>query len=553
MTETQKTGTAVDTDSIVTANVGRDVLRVLRGYGIDTVFGIAGTHNLEFYRHLPELGFREVTTRHEQGAGFAAGGWSLQTGLPGVVITTSGPGLLNVLSSVATAYAESRPLVVLTPGPPRGEEFADIGSLHETKDSEAAAAAVAAWARRVSSGQEAVDAVHEAFGLFRTGRPRPVVIEIPLDVLEGPSDCAPEQLEPVAAPAPAEGDAELIAAAARLLESAESPVILAGGGSLSAAADVRALAERLGAPVLTTLNGRGVIPESHPLALGATLRMQAAAELADSADVLLVIGSKVGVAELWTGPLRPRGSVIRVDRIESQLTKNLPAAIGIRGDSRAVLPALLELIGTPEADLDARAARAAEARERIERESRAAHPEIVELCDDIAAAVPDDVILGGDSSQVCYYGTANHVPVQHPNSYLYMAAHATLGFGLPASIGAKLAAPRRPVVAVIGDGALMFSIQELVTARQENLDLVVVCVDNGGYQEIEENEGSRGIPPIGVRLTQPDWAQLAAACGWNGTDIADRRELTPALRSALDRGGLHFIHVPFALYHSKDG
>ncbi|WP_347351153.1 thiamine pyrophosphate-dependent enzyme [Intrasporangium sp.] len=534
-------------------NVGHDVLAVLRDYGVDTVFGIPGTHNLEFYRHLPDLGIHPVTTRHEQGAGYAADGWTRQTGLPGVVVTTSGPGLLNALSATACAYAESRPLVVLTPGPPLGQEFADIGALHETKDTRAAAEAVAQWARRVASGREAVQAVHDALELFRTGRPRPVVIEVPLDVLEGPSDCPPELLRARPAPLPTPGDAGLVQQAAEVLAAATRPVILAGGGSLGAAEAVRELAERLDAPVVTTLNGRGVVPESHALAVGAALRLKAVHELVNEADVLVVVGSKVGEAELWWGPLQPSGRVVRVDVLSSQLDRNIEAHVGIVGDSRAVVPQLLAALPerlAADAGKGAGGRRAADYRARVDSEGRAWNPAVVACSEAIASAVPADVILGADSSQICYYGTANFVPLERPGSYLYMATFATLGYGLPASIGAKLGAPDRSVVCVQGDGSLMFSVQELVTAVEQQLDLVVVCVDNGGYREIEENEGARGIDPIGVRLTQPDWAALADAFGGRGTSVASAEDLAPVLRHAIAAGGVQLVHVPLALFET---
>src|SRR5699024_7572784 len=147
------------------------VIETLNKYGVDTVFGIPGTHNLEFYRPLSELGIRPVTTRHEQGAGYGADGWSLQTGKPAVVITTSGPGLLNALSAAGTSYGESRPMIILSPGPELGNEFADIGTLHETKDQLAAAQAIVEWGVRVDTPEKAVQAVHDAFELFTTGRP----------------------------------------------------------------------------------------------------------------------------------------------------------------------------------------------------------------------------------------------------------------------------------------------------------------------------------------------------------------------------------------------
>lgn len=196
------------------------VIETLRNYGIDTVFGIPGTHNLELYRPLRALGIRAVTSRHEQGAGYAADGWSLQTGKPGVIVTTSGPGLLNALSAAGTAYCESRPMILISPGPARGKEFADVGTLHETKDQLSAASAIVEWGRRVQSADEAVQAVHDAFELFATTRPRPVYIEIPLDLLQEETDIAAEALaarefEPIPAP-----DAAAVAEAAALLASA---------------------------------------------------------------------------------------------------------------------------------------------------------------------------------------------------------------------------------------------------------------------------------------------------------------------------------------------
>lgn len=216
-------------------NVGLAVLRLVRAYGVDTIFGIPGTHNLEFYRHLGRLGIHPVTSRHEQGAGYAADGWAQRTGLPGVVITTSGPGLLNALSAAGTAYCESRPMLILAPGVARGAEFADIGSLHETKDQVTAASAIVEWARRVQTAEEAISAVHDAFILFRSSRPRPVYIEIPLDLLEGAANIAPPALLPRTHEADAPIDPDLLATVASALAGAERPAILAGSGAIPGA------------------------------------------------------------------------------------------------------------------------------------------------------------------------------------------------------------------------------------------------------------------------------------------------------------------------------
>ncbi|VXB88609.1 Acetohydroxy acid synthase [Microbacterium sp. 8M] len=518
---------------------GRAVLETIRNYGVSAVFGIPGTHNLEFYRPLADLGFRVVTNRHEQGSGYGADGWSQQTGLPGVVITTSGPGLQNAMSAVGTAFCESRPMIVLSPGVARGAEFADVGTLHETKDASAMVAAIAEWSRRVGSAAEAVAAVHDAFALFRSGRPRPVHIEVPLDVLESAADVPAADRAARPLPAPADGEDPLIAEAAAVLRTAQRPVIVAGGGATRASAELTALAERLGAPVLTTLNGKGAVDEHHPLSLGANLRLAAAREVAEDADVLLVVGSKLGEAELWAPRLAAKGGVVRVDISPAQLAKNLEPRIGIVGDAAAVLARIrTALPGDAAAPpvLDT-------ARERILQEIRDTAPSTVALAETIAAAIPEDAVVAGDSSQIVYLALANVLRRSRPHALLYTPTYATLGYGLPAAIGAKVALPDRPVVAVVGDGALMFAVNEIATAVEQRLDLTIVCVDNGGYAEIRQNELDRGMPPIGVDLVQPDWAALARAFGAHGVRVDDADDLVPALRAAISAGGVQLVHV----------
>src|SRR5690554_6789359 len=289
--------------SLVTRNAGWAIMSTLRAYGIDAVFGIPGTHSVEFYRHFGSLGIHAVTPRHEQGAGYGADGWSQLKSLPGVVITTSGPGLLNVMSAAGTAYAESRPMIILSPGIPTGRERMEVGSLHETKDPTGAMSAIVHSSTRVSSGREAVELIHDAFEMFSHGRPRPVHIEVPLDILEGPSDMTVEECQ-ARDHGPARGAAEAtIAAATFALRNADAPVILAGGGAVPAGKAVLALCELLQAPVVTSLHGKAVIPEGHQLSLGSNLRLETAREVCNQADVLLIIGSKVGEAELWETPL----------------------------------------------------------------------------------------------------------------------------------------------------------------------------------------------------------------------------------------------------------
>lgn len=534
-------------------NTGLAVMQTLRGYGIDAVFGIPGTHNLEFYRHLPRLGIRAVTARHEQGAGYAADAWAQRTGLPGVVITTSGPGLLNALSSVGTAYCESRPLIVLSPGAPSGMEGSSIGMLHETKDQLAAARAIADRAVRVASAEEAVEAVHEAFAVLRSGRPRPVYIEVPLDLLEEPADIAIESLSPREAPPAPQSDIADIEAAARFLAEAERPTILAGSGARSGREALQTIAELLGAPVVTSSNGKGVVAESHPLVIGAELRLKTAVDVLNEADALLVVGSKVAVGEFAAGELAPTGSVIRIDIDESQGCNNLAAERVLIGDSGEVLPSLLDALRALSPEGEASNGRAPwipvdEVRAACLAESDGYGPGVGAVAARITAALPEGAILTGDSSQICYSGIAGHFRAEGPAECINMITYATLGYGLPAAIGAKIADPDRPVVCVTGDGALMFSVQELQTAAEQHLDLTVICVDNGGYGEIEQNERDRGIDPIAVRLSQPDWPAVARAFRGRGFAVESAGELEERIAEAVEHPGVSLVHVPMGLF-----
>lgn len=537
MTQTPATGTAPR------RNAGYAIMATLRNYGIDTVFGIPGTHNLEFYRHLEELRIKPVTTRHEQGASYGADGWALTTGLPGVVVTTSGPGLLNSLSGAATAYAESRPMIILSPGRPRGQEFRDIGALHETKNPTGAVGSIVGVSRRVNSALEAVDMIHNAFVSFRHDRPRPVHIEVPLDVLEAEAEFTEADLaaRPLGSPQPAPVDD--VARAARILASAKRPLILAGGGSLPAHESVLELAEMLEAPVITSVNGKGAIPEKHRLSLGADLRLSAAHAFCREADALLIIGSKIGEAELWDGDIRPNGPVIRIDIERQQMLTNITPNLELPGNSAAVVPQLVAALKVETEGQPPRERRdLQEVFDALDEEGRSIAPELAQLNELIMEVLPEDTIIAGDSSQVTYMGTTTFYRAPNPNSLLYMATYATLGYGLPAAIGAKVAAPERPVVCLLGDGALMFAIQELMTAVEQELDLPVICVDNGGYGEIRANERARDIAPVAVDLRQPDWVRLAEGFGAAGFS-ATMDTLAETVTRALATKGPSVIHL----------
>ena len=520
-------------------NGGSAVVEALVSEGVDVVFGIPGTHSLELYRALTGNTIRHVTTRSEQGAGYAADGYARVTGRPGVCLVTSGPAVNNIAAPVGTAHADSVPLLVVAPGVPRGQEGADAGWLHEMRDQRAHMAAVAERAVRVSSAGEAAAAVHESFAHWRTHRQRPHFLEVPLDVLtetwDGP-DAGP--LPAAEAPDPDAGD---LARAARALAGAHRPALLVGRGAVGAAAAVRALAELLDAPVVTTVNGKGVLSEAHQLSVGASVRLAPAQRLLVDADVVLVVGTALSDAELWGWQPELQGTTIRVDIEAGQLRKNLSPGISLHGDASALLPLLLTLLSArlegsarPALDGPARAGRARRAC------ALAAEPEAgpwAELNRALAAALPPGTVVAGDSSQVSYYGTAHFWPVGGPAQLLYPTIYATLGYGLPAAIGAKIADPERPVLTLLGDGALMFSVAELATAVEQRLPVVVVVVNDHGYTEIRDGMHRAGIPPLGVDLHTPDFAALGRAMGADGVCVRSVAAAVDAVVHGLDAPG----------------
>ncbi|MGW1962403.1 5-guanidino-2-oxopentanoate decarboxylase [Streptomyces sp. NPDC001935] len=544
---------------------GEAVVRALSGHGVTRAFGIPGTHNLEIYRHLSAYGVRHVLTRHEQGAGYAADGYARVTGRPGVVITTTGPALLNAAAAVGQAYSDSVPLLVVSPGMPLRHPRLATGLLHETRSQTEALRGVAAFSHRVSSVAEIDAAVARAFTLFRTGRPRPAHIEIPLDLLEAAEETAPARVTPPLLPlAPAPLAVER---AAEALREARRPALVLGGGARGAAAPLLALAERLGAPVLTTANGKGVVAESHPLAVGVSLLSPAVRDWLAERDAVLAVGTELAESDFWSAPPALNGTLIRVDVDPDQMYAGPAVDVPVVGDALLSLTALLAAVGepgvtagharvpgavegprggrpharVPDEDPVRRAAalRAARNAETATRDAR-----WIPYLRVIRSVLPEDAVITSDSAQCCYYGALPHLPLGPAGRYLHPTGYGTLGYALPAAIGAKAACPGREVVALSGDGGLQFTVQELATAVQLRLPLPVVVFDNGGYGEIRDEMAARGDTPTAVDLAPVDLPALARAYGGQGTHAYSPDELGTALTRALRTPGPTLIVVP---------
>jgi acetolactate synthase-1/2/3 large subunit len=506
------------------------LVRSLVAHGLDVAFGIPGTHNLEIYRHLTRYGVRHVTPRHEQGAGYAADGYTRTAGRPGLAITTTGPAALNIVAALAQAYSDSVPILVVATGPPVRDPWRGNGMLHEMRHQQAAMAAATEYAYRPTSAADVTEVVARALSGMRSGRPRPGYIEVPLDVLADETD-GPVQ-EPLGVAEPRLDPALVTAAAMRLIE-AERPGLLLGGGARAAATEALAVAERLGAPVLTTTNGKGVVPEDHPLSTGAALHLPGPAALVEECDVLLAVGTELAETDWWSGAPRAR-FLVRVDIDAAQLEMNVPADLGLHADARTALAALRDELPAGDA---ADRSRAAAWRERLTAEARAAAAPWVSTMDAIASVLGRDAIVAADNTTAAYRGALGTLPVHPPGGYYFPTGFGTLGYAVPAAFGAKVAAPGRPVVAIAGDGGLMFSVQEIAAVAAERVPLPIVVFDNGGYGEIRDQMRKADIEPVAVDLPTPDLVGLARALGGEGFRCGGPDEVATRLRVALSRPG----------------
>jgi acetolactate synthase-1/2/3 large subunit len=326
--------------------------------------------------------------------------------------------------------------------------------------------------------------------------------------------------------------------AADRLAAAQHPVLLVGGGARTAAAEVRAVAERLGAPVVTTTNGKGVLPEDHPLSLGAGIHLPTVRDLVEQADVVLAVGTELAPADLWYGPLPLAGKLVRVDVDPVGAVTNAVSSLAVVGDAALALRQLLEQLPAPRPAADLTSWR-----ERKHKDARDEGAAYVDLVDALAAALPRDVIVGADNAMACYHGAMTNLPTHTPASFLFPTGYGTLGYGLPAAIGAAVGSPDRPVLAMLGDGGVMFTVAELATAAEQRLPLPVVVVDNSGYGEIRNEMSDRGDPVHAVTFPAPDFAALGRAVGCHGVTVTDPAGLTAAVREALAADRPTVIHV----------
>ena len=420
--------------------------------GAEVVFALPGVQIMEAYNAFyDQPGIRLITVRHEQSAGYMADGYARTTGKAGVALVVPGPGALNAAAAVGTAYAASSPVLLVSGQIDSRMLGQNKGALHEVNDQLDVFKPITKWNARTTRAEEIPSLVHMAMQHVLDGRPRPVEIEVPFDILPAAVDVELLERE---GPIKQSPDPAKVKQAAELLGRAERPLIWAGGGCREAdiSTELADLAEALNAPVITTPEGKGAIPENHPLSLGTFYYGHGPAYYAlPQADVILAVGSRMNMNPRTPWSLRPDQTIIQIDADPEELGRNVEAQVGIAADARLGVTEVLAELGGPARASQWNAGELAEIRQKTAEDLRALAPLQVEIVETIRAELDDDAIMVAGTTEVSYWGHLAF-PVLSPRSYLTSSYFATLGYAFPTALGAKVGNPDRQVVSVIGDG-----------------------------------------------------------------------------------------------------
>ena len=514
-------------------SAGEALVGLLEEWGVSTVFGIPGVHNVEMYRALPRSKITHILPRHEQGAGFMADGYHRATGKPGVCFTITGPGLTNILTPMGQAWSDSSAIFVLSTTLDILSGAQGRGRLHEMISQRTAASALTAhhWAALTPADMQ--DAVSAAFNTMLSQRPRPCYLELPLDLLSQPAGPGWKARGLARRASP---DADQVRQAAAKLAKAKNPVLLFGGGAVEAAAEAVALAEKLGAIVMTSVAGKGIVPSSHPLCLGTKMAQAEGKAVLQGADLVLAAGSEISETDLWALDFELKPELIRIDIDPASLGRPHAASIAMLADAKSALAAIVNAL--PAADVSARR----KANEAMVRDFHAAEPareddlrkSLRSILEVIRKALPADTVICSDMTQIAY--AANEIfPMEVPRAWIHPVGFGTLGFALPASIGAKAGLPDRPVVALAGDYGFQYTANELGTAAEAKMGLPILLWNNDALGQIRDDMVSKGIEPNAVTLRNPDFQILAKAYGCDCVRPATLEELAAIINLSLKR------------------
>lgn len=506
-------------------------------FDVDTVFGLPGGQIYDVFDALHQAGDRVnvVTSRHEQGAAYMAYGYAHSTGRVGVFTVVPGPGLLNTTAALCTAYGASAKVLAISGQIPTVGLGVGAGYLHELPDQLSLIRGVTKWAERIDRPEDAPALVREAFKQLHSGRPRPVELEMCMDVTARKVDMNLDH-SPLQVPRP-EVDTDLIKAAADILGKARRPLIMVGGGARDASAEVRQLAELLQAPVVCFRHGKGVMSDDHYLSQS----YPAGNRLWKDTDAVLAVGTRLKYPLMYWGT---QGlDIVRIDLDESEIDRVKSPAVGIVADAADALSALIPAVEnvTP-------------VRSSIEDEMlslkqtmREEYARLTPQVDYIAAlrnALPRDGIFVDEVTQVGFVSWFTF-PVYEPRHFVSAGYQGTLGYGYATALGVKVGNPDKKVLQISGDGGIMFNIQEVATAVQNQLQVVTVIFKDNRFGNVNRDQNIRpGKHVLGTEFVNPDFVKLAEAFGAAGERVDSPQALEAAIARGFDRAGPTLIEVP---------
>jgi acetolactate synthase-1/2/3 large subunit len=519
--------------------------------GVDLLFGIPGVGTLAVYDVFvdhPEL--RHIEVRHEQAAVFMADGYARASGRVGVAFTSNGPGALNTITAMATAFNDSVPVLHLVSENPPEVRRKGKGHFHDISDQFGIFRPVSGHAAQVALAGEIPAAVQSAFFALRNRRPRPALVEFANEALT--SYVSTSTVEPAASlERPIDRDA--LSRAAALLAGAERPLVWAGGGIATpeASTAVLRIVERLGAPTITTQKGKGAIPSDHPLHIGNWANEQPVRDLIAECDVLLAVGTRFSYFPTGGWSLRLPDRIVQIDIDPAEIGRNYRVEAGLVGDATTALLALeeeLDRLGH-----EPLAWRDDEVSKTLAGVTEAVGtPVEIDVLDQIRSALPPKALVFNDPTTIAFWARS-HWKTDHPRTWFVPSGFGTLGFSLPAAIGARLARPDVPSIAIIGDAGIMFTIQDLMTAVQERVPAIVVVFNDEGYGVERRHQDHLYGRRSGVDVQPPDFVALARAFGARGLLVDDLSKVGETIESVLDAEGPTLIEVPNRFGHPGYG
>ena len=519
--------------------------------GVDTLFGIPGVGTLAVYdAFVDQPSLRHIEVRHEQSAVFMADGYARACGEPGVAFTSNGPGALNTVTAMATAHNDSVPVLHLVSENPPNVRRRGRGHFHDISDQFGIFRPVSAHAATVALPDEIPAAIGTAFFALRNRRPRTALVEFYNEALTGvTTTVAQTHTERRSRPI----DQDALARATAAIASAERPIVWAGGGVATpeASRSLLRIVERLGAPVITTQKGKGAVPGDHPLHIGNWANEPPVRELIAHCDLLLAVGTRFSYFPTGGWTLRLPDRIVQIDLDPEELGRNYPIEVGIEGDAAPVLISIdAELDRLGHIPTPWRQEVVASVLSRV-RQGIGDRPEI-EVLRLLRAALPPETLVFNDPTTIAFWARSLW-STERPRTWFVPSGFGTLGFALPAAIGAKMARRDTPSVAIIGDAGVMFTIQDLMTAVEHQVPIVVLVFNDEGYGVERRHQDHLYGRRSGVDLRPPDFVALAHAFGATGLRVGDHSQVGEAVSRALDADGPVLIEIPNQFGHPGYG